>query len=673
MTTAEKVQKISQELLPYRKNPIQESYKINKPSSHSSASELANASTNGYKPKTTKEVVDILLSVNNNNTTTQPNNPPSAFPSFICDMQEFSYWRDSNNRLFNVPFYRPLHSHRKFLGAPLLFIRKIIRKFARFLLEPILQDQIAFNSSIVASINAMYNNTIVFQAFMNTAVDKLNNLPQPTEALEKLHSQIMQVKNEMENLHNKELQESQKSLHIQLAQLEQQIQNRIQHDLQKLDNKLQNEFSEFEKEIPPFQEIENTIMLQLNKLNDKINEIDKTNEAMNKADTRVYEQISALESTTQKIEPRISKLETHAEKATESINSIETIKPLIPQVKEEQKAIAYQVTSLQHSLERELSAVRRIQDIDRENITKKLDDERTTIKGITDELYAQLDHSELQMVKALKKQQPKVTPVSDTEQKEPQAFYFRQKNLASIDKGVSSRSEGVSPDSNDYTTIDYFDFENKFRGTRKNVKISQKQYIPYFIGKQKVIDLGCGRGEFLELLKEHQIEGIGVDFYEDFIVYCQMKGLDVVNTDVVNYLHSIGDSSVDGIFCSQVIEHLSINKLVSLCNRAYQVLNYGGCFIMETPNPTCVATYTNAFYSDPSHIKPVHPQTLEYLLKRAGFTETKIIYTEQSKVDYRLPLLEGENIHNLSQFNDGVNLLSSILFGSMDYAIIAEK
>ena len=226
---------------------------------------------------------------------------------------------------------------------------------------------------------------------------------------------------------------------------------------------------------------------------------------------------------------------------------------------------------------------------------------------------------------------------------------------------------------NTYDKLDYFDFENHFRGSRKIIKDSQRDYLKYFNNKTNVLDLGCGRGEFLELLKENNITSIGVEQYKDFVEYCLFKNLDVKKADIIEFLQSVQDESIGGVMCSQVVEHLNTDQILSLCSLSYKKLQKNSYLVIETPNPTNLAMYINCFYVDPSHIKPVHPKTLEYFLRKAGFQDIEVIFTNQSKVNYRLPLLSGENINNLSDFNDGLNFLSDIIFGSQDYAIVAKK
>lgn len=241
-------------------------------------------------------------------------------------------------------------------------------------------------------------------------------------------------------------------------------------------------------------------------------------------------------------------------------------------------------------------------------------------------------------------------------------------------KGNSQEKTPVSAASvsgDSYTSIDYFDFENHFRGSREIIKERQAQYLPYFTECKKVVDIGCGRGEFLELLKDNGIGAVGVDTYDEFAEYCKEKGLEAVCDDGSHYLKHA--ESTDGIFVGQVVEHLKVEQIVELCTTAYEKLEKGKYLIIETPNPTSLAIYTHAFYVDPSHVKPVHPLTMEYFLQKAGFSEIKIVYTQCSKLDIEIPQLHGENIENLEAFNQAMQTVSETLFGSQDYAIIAKK
>jgi O-antigen chain-terminating methyltransferase len=229
----------------------------------------------------------------------------------------------------------------------------------------------------------------------------------------------------------------------------------------------------------------------------------------------------------------------------------------------------------------------------------------------------------------------------------------------------------VSGSGSDYEDIDYFDFENHFRGSIESIKKSQEFYLQYFRDKKKVVDIGCGRGEFLMLMQENGINAEGVDIYEPYTDYCNMKGLKATCGDGSDFLAKT--DGVDGIFVGQVVEHLKPHEIMHLCNTAYDRLEDGGCIILETPNPTSLSIYTNAFYIDPSHIKPVHPLTMQYYLEKAGFKDIEIIFTENSKPPFEIPALKCESVENTAEFNAAMKKVSDMIFGSQDYAIVAKK
>ena len=221
--------------------------------------------------------------------------------------------------------------------------------------------------------------------------------------------------------------------------------------------------------------------------------------------------------------------------------------------------------------------------------------------------------------------------------------------------------------------LDYHAFENKFRGTREEMKKRQKIYLKYFEGSKNVLDIGCGRGEFLELLSDNNVPSMGIDVYNEFVQYCRYKGLKATKEDAISYLSQQENNKIEGIFMSQVAEHLDTDYLIDLVNISYKKLQKGKYFIAETPNPKTLSIFSNAFYMDPSHKNPVHPETFKFIMEQAGFKDVKLLFTESSRIDYRLPLIESEQIQNQKEFNDGINLLSEMFFGSQDYAIIARK
>lgn len=268
--------------------------------------------------------------------------------------------------------------------------------------------------------------------------------------------------------------------------------------------------------------------------------------------------------------------------------------------------------------------------------------------------------------------------VSDTELLKLRVEELKRKFSTAQPSAVLSapaESSAVQPiavqESSDYEEIDYFDFENHFRGSIDSIKKAQEIYLDYFRDKKNVLDIGCGRGEFLSLMKDNGINAQGVDIYAPYADYCNMKGLKAVQGDGVAFLAEL--ESVDGIFVGQVVEHLKTAEIIRLCNTAYEKLSEGGCIVIETPNPTSLAIYTNAFYMDPSHVKPVHPLTMKYLLEKAGFRSVEIIFTENSRPQMEIPPIKSADGADNEEFNKAMQKVSEILFGSQDYAVVAVK
>lgn len=242
-----------------------------------------------------------------------------------------------------------------------------------------------------------------------------------------------------------------------------------------------------------------------------------------------------------------------------------------------------------------------------------------------------------------------------------------QAGLDDLHKKLSGAEEDV------FDYIDYRAFEDEFRGSLKEIRTRIGRYLEYFKPGETVVDLGCGRGEWLELLVDKGIEAVGVDISESFVSMCRNKGLNVVMEDMFSYLEHQPDHSLDGITAIQVIEHITPAALAKLVGLCYRKLKLGGRVIFETQNPMSVSTLTSFFYVDPTHIRPVHPSWLEYLFKASSFTEITAEYPEYAWVtDGSIPALPG-NDESTKLFNQRICYLNNFLYGSTDYAVIARK
>jgi len=243
-----------------------------------------------------------------------------------------------------------------------------------------------------------------------------------------------------------------------------------------------------------------------------------------------------------------------------------------------------------------------------------------------------------------------------------------------VQKGLAQKSAPQS--SKEY--VNYFLFEEQFRGSREEIKQRQLTFLPYFEKCSRVLDIGCGRGEFLEILKDHDIGGIGVDSDPDMVAYCRSCQLDVELSDAIAYLETLEDKSLDGIFIDQVVEHLEPDYLIRLLVLGYQKLKYGYYIVVETVNPLSFVSLVN-FYIDLTHKRPVHPETLQYLLSAVGFREREKKFFSPVSDEGRLKTFEvttdlnETERKNIEVYNHNVEMLNMVLFGAQDYSVVAKK
>jgi len=171
----------------------------------------------------------------------------------------------------------------------------------------------------------------------------------------------------------------------------------------------------------------------------------------------------------------------------------------------------------------------------------------------------------------------------------------------------------------------YLDFENRFRGGEEQVREEQRKYLSFFTGCHRVVDIGCGRGEFLELLRERgAAEAYGIDIDDDMLEHCREKGLTVIKEDGLSHLKSLEDETLDGIFISHVAEHLTPADFQALVGEAYRTLRDRGALAAETLNPGCLWGLTT-FTIDLTHKTPIHPLTFRFLLEAQGFRDIAVL------------------------------------------------
>jgi O-antigen chain-terminating methyltransferase len=221
--------------------------------------------------------------------------------------------------------------------------------------------------------------------------------------------------------------------------------------------------------------------------------------------------------------------------------------------------------------------------------------------------------------------------------------------------------------------LDYFQLERQFRGTEEQIRQRQSFYLPFFRGCRKVLDIACGRGEFLELVQEAGAEARGVDLDAAMVARCREKGLNVERADVFEFLEKIADKSLDGIFSSQFVEHLEPTDYTYLVGQCVAKLAPGGVLAIETQNPECLAIFSQSFFIDPTHVKPIAPAQLRFLFAEQGLERiTTHFLSPAGAILPLLPQLASSVVEAdaLRTYNAAISRFNETFFGGMDYAVI---
>lgn len=226
-------------------------------------------------------------------------------------------------------------------------------------------------------------------------------------------------------------------------------------------------------------------------------------------------------------------------------------------------------------------------------------------------------------------------------------------------------------------SFDYPRFEERFRGKEEEIRKRQEFYLRLLEGQGPVLDVACGRGEMLEILRDRGMEARGVDLDPDMVERCRSKKLAAERADALAFLESQPDAALGAIFSAQFIEHLPVAVYSRLIELAYAKLRKGGRLILETQNPECLAIYSQTFFMDPTHVRPVPAAQLHFLLSEAGFTGIETHYL--SPVGETLPQLPlwakngGPPDAAAERWNKAAERFNQTYFGHMDYAVAGRK
>jgi SAM-dependent methyltransferase len=218
----------------------------------------------------------------------------------------------------------------------------------------------------------------------------------------------------------------------------------------------------------------------------------------------------------------------------------------------------------------------------------------------------------------------------------------------------------------------YVAFEDAFRGRPEDIRGRLAEYLPIFEGASDILDLGCGRGEFLDLLRERGIAARGLDINSEMVEICRERGLHADQGDALTFLASLPDESLGGLLAAQVVEHLEPDYLVQVLAAAQTKLRPGARIVLETVNVACWFAFFQSYIRDVTHIRPLHPDTLSHFVRASGFQQIAVRFSSPFPAEQRLLHAGGEDELHFA-FNRNVDRLNDLLFTHLDYAVIGTK
>lgn len=220
----------------------------------------------------------------------------------------------------------------------------------------------------------------------------------------------------------------------------------------------------------------------------------------------------------------------------------------------------------------------------------------------------------------------------------------------------------------------YVAFEKRFRGSETVIRQRMAPYLEIIrearagSADRPVLDLGCGHGEWLQLLRDNGIVGHGIDINALFVELCRGRGLQVEQANVLHHLEGLPGGSLGAITGMHIAEHLPFDVLIKLLDHAHRVLAPGGVLILETPNPENILVASHYFYLDPTHRNPLPPETLRWLVEARGFFHVRIERLSEARDMGTPELLRGDAAEV-----DSLNFVLALLRQAPDYAIIGHK
>lgn len=410
-----------------------------------------------------------------------------------------------------------------------------------------------------------------------------------------------------------------------------------------------------------------------NRMNDRVEQLRKeTNQQMSEQESRLSAVIEEVDRKADAAGAGSAELEQKTGRELERLKekAIGEIEELKGQVEQTVQA-THHINEQMHSVSAKLGAIEQLKGQAYElsarlgEIDRNAGATAVQCAGLEEKINHDVDEMRMRILRA----ERSVTAPRYANNSSPFASEPVEKVARSKPPAVDHKTNGQGrPEANTLLTtdkfsdpqFDYFLFEHRFRGTVSEIKRRQSIYVELFLGKENVIDLGCGRGEFVELLSGNGVNVTGIDNNQDMVEFCRDRGVRVVLSDIFDYLGSLPNATLDGIAALQVVEHLSFEQILKLINLCGEKLKSGGVIVVETVNTNCSAALAN-FYLDPSHIRPVPAEMLRFVFEQAPFEVRSLRFSSP---------IAGSNLTGALDVTSGLPQEASLC---LDYAVVAHR
>ena len=509
-------------------------------------------------------------------------------------------------------------------------------------LSPFLDRQTYFNKKITEILRFLNSK----QESTESSLESLNSKQESTESsLESLNSKQESTESSLESLNSK-----QESTESSLESLNSK-QESTESSLESLNSKQESTESSLESLNSKQESTESS----LESLNSKQESTESSLESLNSKQESTESSLESLNSKQESTESSLESLNSKQESTESSLESLNS-------KQESTESSLESLNSKQESTESSLESLNSKQE-STESSLESLNSKQESTESSLESLNSKQESTESSLESLNSKQE-------STESK----FSNILKNIELFNSQLSDLKIALNKlRTFSYTTdisiddLNYGSFEERFRGSYETIKERQKRFLKFIKTANKntnegfFIDIGSGRGEFLDLLKEANIPCKGIDIDKRMIELSQKHGHEVTNIDALDFLRSASDNELKGVVSFQVIEHLNPNSMIHLIHQCCRTIKKGGTLILETVNPNSLHSLMS-FWNDPTHLHPIPPDVLKFYFEMADFKDVEILYYSDVP---ETELLEGDN--------NNTKKLNKLLFGPQDYAVIGWK